>query len=119
MFFHQIWMESIVTCRHRRMRRENHFPRHAANGFIKADPLIFHPGSNRFENSERAVAFVEMKNSRSDSHGAQGTEISDSKQEFLPNPYGSGAAIDAGSAVTVFWQITGQIRIDKNDVTPV
>src|SRR2546427_11361649 len=39
---------------------------HDALPIFKADPFIFHPGSNRFENSERAVAFVEMKNSRRD-----------------------------------------------------
>ena len=118
MLFNQIRVKSIVAGRHRRMGCENHLSRNAAHRFVEADTFILHPVSDCFEHRKGAVPFIQMKHTGSDSHGSQGTETSDSEQEFLANSNASIAAIEAGGQVSILGRITCDVRIEKNDVTP-
>ncbi len=73
-FLDQIGAESVMSCRHGRMRREHHFPAYARNSRIERNAFLLHAAANRFEHHEAAVSFVQMKHARRDAHRFQRAE---------------------------------------------
>ena len=57
-------VEAIVPGRHRRVRGEDHFARHARRGLLEAEPFFLHAAANGFQHRERAVPFVQVQHAR-------------------------------------------------------
>ena len=83
MLFHQFGVKTVVARGHGSVSREHYFARDPRHGLIKAESLVLHAAADRFQNRKSAVAFVEVKNARSDAHCPQRAEASDAQQQFL------------------------------------
>ena len=79
----QVGAEPVVTRGHRRVRREDHFPRNLAGGGGKVDALLLHAGANGLKDGEAAVPFVQVQNPRRDAHRLQRAIAADAQQQLL------------------------------------
>ena len=86
MLLHQFGVKPVVAGGHRGVGGENRFAGNPADSMIEADALALHAVTNRFQNGESAVAFVQVQNTGRDAHGLEGAEASDAQQQFLADP---------------------------------
>src|SRR5579862_3073580 len=95
MLFNESSVESVVARRDRRMGGKHDFPGHPRYRLIEAQAFFFHPAAYRFEHRKSAVSFIQVQNSRRDSHRSQGAEASYPEQQFLANSNAAVAAVKA------------------------
>src|SRR6185312_3332989 len=113
MFFHQAWMEAIMTSRYRSMSGKYNFARDARRGVVEVQAFIVHAAGNGFEERESAVTFIQVQNTGCDSHCAQRTESTYTKHKFLANSGTAITAIKTRRYLAVFRCVAFYIRIQK------
>ena len=85
MFFHQFRIETIMAGRYRRVSCKHGRLSDIAKCVIERLAIFVHLLTNRFQRSERAVTFVQMKDSRSDAERTKRPYPANSKDQLLAN----------------------------------
>ena len=92
------------------------FAGNAADGMIEADALALHAVSNRFQNGEAAVPFVQVQNAGCDAHGSEGAEASDAQQQFLADPDARISSIQTRGKFTVLGMIAFDVGVEQKQI---
>src|SRR5215475_6642958 len=116
MFFKQVLVKTIMPGGNRRMRRENDLARNAAGGFFEIDAFFVHTASNGFENGEGAMPFVQVQYARCNTKRFQGSEPSDTKQQFLPDADAAVAAVEPRHEIAIFGGVPRNIGVEKQQI---
>ena len=74
MLFDEIGIKAVVARGDRGVRGEDDFARNLVCSSHEIHALFLHATANRFENSEAAVAFVQVQNAGRDAHGSERSE---------------------------------------------
>src|SRR5437868_12500416 len=95
MLLHQFGIEAVVTRGDGSMSGKHHFTGNPSHGLIEAETFFLHPAANRFQHRKPTMAFVQVQDPWSDAHGFEGTEPTDSKQQFLADSNARVSSIQA------------------------
>ena len=94
-----VWIESIMSGRHRRVRGKDSPRGGFAECFPQADVVAFRPPVSQLEHRKRAVAFVEVNHARFAADGFQRPHAADAQQQLLQQAHPFAAAVQAASEV--------------------
>ena len=94
MLFNQVAREAVVPRGHWRVGGEHHLARDAWDRVLEHEAFFVHARANGLEDGEDTVAFVEMQDSRCDSHCPKRTEPADAEQQLLADANASVTAIE-------------------------
>src|ERR1700761_1490572 len=116
MLFNQISMKSIVASGDRSVSSEDNLPWHLMSGGVKFQTFLLHAITNRLQDAERTMTFVEVQNPRCYSQRFESTEAPDTQEQLLTNARAPIPAVETRGQVQIFGSIAGHIRIKEQQV---
>jgi hypothetical protein len=105
--------EPIVSCRHRRMGREDDLCRDSSQRFPCIDTFDTHPLSNELERREGAMTFVQVQDAGRDAERAQHANATNAEQQFLADPDALVAAVQPRGKLAILRLIAFDVRIEQ------
>src|SRR5262249_55589039 len=111
--FDQAPMEAIVTGGDWSVGRKDHAARNAGNSLAEAEGLFLGAATKGFEHGKAAVAFVVVKHSWPEGHGAKGAEASNTQKHLLADTEALIAAVEPRGELAIFGRVLGDIGIEQ------
>src|SRR5579862_5835105 len=112
MFFNQVGIEAVVTCRHRRVGGEDDLARDSWGRSIESDPLFLHATANRLQHHKPAVSFIQMQHARPNAHSPKCAKSSDPEPEFLSNTCARVTTVQTRCQFSIFWCVSFHVRVE-------